>query len=278
MDKRILRKVQLNELEILKEVDRICKKNNIRYYLVGGTLLGAIRHDGFIPWDDDIDIAMPREDYDKFCKLCDKELNEEMYLHGLTTDKNYWLPFSKIRLKNTEYIEENISNLNLKTGIYIDIFPFDYAKKEVYFLKTVRTFFIKKISAVIRFKNGFKPTHTKGKVITAILKPISSYRLSLIRDWLMKRENKHKNQCSYYVNYGSNYNTNKQTIPINCYEPSNKHIFEGIKFVIPNNYDYVLKRIYGNKYMQLPPKEKRITHNPEKIRFKDGMVISFKDN
>ena len=94
---KVLRKLQLTQLEILTEVVRICHSNKLRYYLIGGTLLGAIRHKGFIPWDDDLDIAMPRKDFVKFISICRTELNSRYFLHYYTTDFNYYLPFAKVR-------------------------------------------------------------------------------------------------------------------------------------------------------------------------------------
>ena len=94
-----LQKLQQTETEILEEIDRLCEKHSIVYYLAGGTLLGAVRHRGFIPWDDDIDVAMPRNDYERFRDICLSELDERFYLHCPQTDKNYWLPFAKVRKK-----------------------------------------------------------------------------------------------------------------------------------------------------------------------------------
>lgn len=123
----VLQDLHKVEIEILDEIDRICRKNNINYCLVGGTLLGAVRHGGFIPWDDDLDVAMPRNDYEKFIDVCKNELSDDFYLHSIETDKTYWLPFIKIRKKYTIFEEKNIAGLGCKTGIYVDIFPLDDA-------------------------------------------------------------------------------------------------------------------------------------------------------
>ena len=124
--KQQLRKVQLIELEILKEFDKICKDNHLRYILVGGTLIGAIRHNGFIPWDDDIDISMPRKDYNKFIKIQKKQLNhQKYYFQCMETENEFGLPFGKIRRKGSIYSETTCPLDEKKQGIWIDIFPID---------------------------------------------------------------------------------------------------------------------------------------------------------
>lgn len=123
MDKKTLRSVQLVQLEILKEFDRVCKKNNIPYILSSGTLLGAVRHKGFIPWDDDLDVDMTRENYEKFLK-CIGDFDENYSVQNWHTDRQFALPFTKIRKNNTVFREMNSVGLK-NNGIYIDVFPWD---------------------------------------------------------------------------------------------------------------------------------------------------------
>lgn len=263
-----LRRLQLTQVEILDEIVRICEKFNLRYYLTGGTLLGAIRHNGFIPWDDDLDIAMPREDYDKFIELCKTQLDDKYYLHCHETDNNYWLIFAKIRKKGTELNESNIKDLSVQKGIYVDIFPLDNAKKEDCFSKRVKTKTIKFLYTLIYNKIGIE-TKKSGliKCILFFAKPFSIGFLSRLADKLMRSEN--RRETAYYVNYGSNYNTVKQTIPKDKYEPSVKLKFEERDYLAPKDYDYVLRRVYKD-YMQLPPEDKRVLrHKPEWIDFGD---------
>ena len=125
MDVSQLKEVQQKELQILLEVDRICKRNGLTYYLIGGSALGAVRHGGFIPWDDDIDIAMPRDDYRKFLKLCSRELPAEYFLQTYTSQPDFPYPFAKVNLNNTTFIENRLHKLNIHHGIFIDVFPLD---------------------------------------------------------------------------------------------------------------------------------------------------------
>ena len=125
MDKYV-RKLQLTELDILKEIDRICKKNNIDYTLYGGSLLGAIRHKGFIPWDDDIDVAMTRKNYNKFIKACKYDLGDKFFFDSYETNKKYALFYGKVKLKNTLFVEKkNYDNYDETSSIWVDIFPLD---------------------------------------------------------------------------------------------------------------------------------------------------------
>lgn len=258
--------MQKTEVEILDEIVRLCDENNLEYFLIGGTLLGAVRHKGFIPWDDDLDIAMPRDSFDRFIQLCsDGKLDKKYYLHSLHTDKEYWLIFPKIRKHHTLFDEKNIAHLDTMKGIYVDIFPLDDAKSEDSRSKRFRTMLIKHISGVIYYKKKIPVLNRKQQALYRLLSWMSIPFLSKVQNTLMQWENKKGN--TYFVNFGSNYNTVKQTMPKNVYQPAKKIEFEGKMYSCPNNYEYVLRRLYGKNYMELPPAEKRRTHQPLRISF-----------
>ena len=133
MKKLNLYDIKTLELDLLINFDKFCKENNLIYFIAYGTLLGAIRHGGFIPWDDDIDIQMPRTDYEKFLTLRDK-YESSFYGNVIKTlgDKGYPFPFTKIENKNTLVIEHKMTT-KIKTGVWVDIFPMDGLPK--YFKK-----------------------------------------------------------------------------------------------------------------------------------------------
>ena len=118
------RNLQLKILEMVKYLDQFCKENNIEYYIIYGSCLGAVRHKGFIPWDDDFDIGMTLENYNKFVDLCKTKLDTNKYfLQTLDTDPNYYLSFAKLRDINTTLIEEKNKGISIQYGVYVDIFP-----------------------------------------------------------------------------------------------------------------------------------------------------------
>lgn len=277
MDDKTLRKLQLVQLEILKEVDRLCEKYALRYFLVAGTLLGAIRHKGFIPWDDDLDIAMPREDYEKFLKIAEGELSKQYYVQDINNDDTYWLPFAKVRKNCTIFEEPSAISNNTHKGIYIDIFPLDNVNKQYSTFQTMQAKIVKNISAII-FRRNKMVSVKQASIITKLLcflsKPISISKLASLQLFIMNWNK--DNTSNYFVNLGSQYNFKKQTMPKNKYYPAVKVEFEGKFYNAPRDWEYILKRIYGD-YMKLPPIEQRVTHNPVKIKFEDGEEINYRN-
>ena len=124
-DDKTLKKLHKVEIEILDEIVRICKKHNIKYSLFAGTMLGAVRHAGFIPWDDDIDVGMLRSDYEKFIKIAHEELDSKFSLDCFEYNKKYHLGFAKIKKNGTIFDEEASHHMDNHKGIFVDVFPVD---------------------------------------------------------------------------------------------------------------------------------------------------------
>lgn len=262
-----LRKLQFLEIELLDEFVRICDKYNLTYYLYYGTLLGAVRHKGFIPWDDDTDVVMPRRDFECFRKVAPKELSSDFFFHDNNVDLNNPSGLIRIRKKNTVYADEMSLRLNLMHyGIWIDIYPLDNVKspksplfKFQIFLRT----FLKPIVFHRSLKN-LRGLPLIRKIIHYLSCFLSTKTWSKIRDCiyqLNKNESSEYCICFYATYYGTLDAKNHVRKKSDLYPPV-KAEFEGKEYNVPNHYDYLLKQIYGD-YMTLPPEEKRtIYHNP----------------
>lgn len=275
MDKDILQKLKEEQLKVLDYIVKICEENSLEYFLIGGTLLGAVRHRGYIPWDDDLDLAMPRKDYEKFIKIFLNQDNGKYILDTNNHSKYYWLPFLKVRNKNTIYQENLQKNYKGNLGIWVDIFPLDNGNKKISKLQSFQFRFVKNSRYLISMKcDVLVPKKTQGKTLIFKLLTILPKKFWVwLQNTIMKLN--HNDNSKYFINLGSQYGMFKQTHLKDKYYPSKKLEFEGRMLNVPKDYDYVLTKIYGKDYMELPPVEKRITHNPMYIKFEDGKELEF---
>lgn len=238
-----LRAHQLKMFEMLVYIDRICRDNNIKYWLSGGTLLGAIRHKGFIPWDDDLDILFMKKDLKRIHKIL-KNIDNDLYvLQSNQTDLYYVAPYEKLRLKGTQVFENNYSDYQYRyRGIYIDLF---YLEPAIVLFHKISDFVQTRLIKLTLIKSdlwGMKPWFVSSfaYILQYLFYPLMSF-LSLILD---------KKSISYPL--GSYFHTqfNKED-----FSSSIEVEFEGKLFFAPRNYDMVLRAQYGD-YWQLPPLEK----------------------
>lgn len=258
MENSELRELQLIELDILKEVDRICKKNKITYYMAEGSLLGAMRHQGFIPWDDDLDIAMLRSDYEKFLKIAPKEISKKYEIQHQTTIKNYWSPFIKVRyLDNSKYAQKHIAHLTNHNGPLLDIFPIDNVPKENNLKQYIQAFKIKLYRGMLGLKLYRKPKNLKTYIVWFLAKFYTIKNLHQKLDKTFKKYNNENNP--YLVNLASYYNYKKQTFLKDFYGTPRYVKFEDIMVPVPKEAEKILTKIYGEDYTNIPPIEKRIT-------------------
>ena len=256
MNNNSLRNLQLIELNILKEVDRICKKYNITYYMAEGSLLGTIRHKGFIPWDDDLDIMMLRDDYEKFLKVAPKEIKADFEIQHSTTINNYWSPFIKVRyLKECSYRQQHIAHLTNHNGPLLDIFPVDNVPKQDSIGQYFQSFKITLYRGMIGLKLFKKPINLKELIVYILSKFYTVDRIHKKLDKTFKKYNNVNN--NYVVNLASYYNYKKQTFPKEYYGRPKYVKFEDMKVPVPQKSKEILTKIYGN-YMELPPEEKRV--------------------
>lgn len=244
-----LRRLQLTMLDILITVTDIADRHNIPYWLSGGTLLGAARHGGFIPWDDDIDIELLRHDYKKLLKVLKKELPSDLYLQT-PKDRGYRLLFSKVRDKHsTVYEEDDDLNHFEEKGIYIDIFPEERSYKP---LKSFVDFFYGR--AYRRIKRG-KPFQSFSFFYEYFIS-IFLYPIGFLLMWIARCICAITKPNNILHSYGIGNTTNHNASYI---FPLGKIEFEGRTFSAPGNADSYLTKQYGD-YMQIPPADKRATH------------------
>ncbi len=268
-----LNKIHDIELEIAAEILRVCEKNNLLVFAHAGTLLGTIRHQGFIPWDDDMDFAMMREDYEKFIELAPQELSDEFELSSFKLNNKTPYYFLKVMKKGTLFTESSSRSLKVPKGIFIDIFPYDYLpdderartkvqKKQRFW----RQFFIAKQN---RFATGVH-SKTKRIVLSAVRFFMHILTIPFKRQWVFDKYDRSLRKYNetnthtigtrgFAFTVESNYN----------YFPLKEAKFESLTLPIPANSDDVLRKQYGN-YMELPPVEKRINHAPLHLDFGEG--------
>lgn len=252
-----LEKLREHQLNMLIEIDRICAKHKLTYFLLGGTLLGAVRHGGFIPWDDDVDISMPRNDLEKLQQICKTELNSKYFFQSVETDKGYPLMGSKLRVNNTLFEEECTVKSSAHKGVFIDIMPMDdlFDPNEAKVKKRVVK--IMRYTGALCERCGYKYGISKrGKISAVLYTLIGVEQAKKKRDALMKHDN-NKN-APYITWFGSHYGYEKQTFEKEVYFPPKKIKFCGIEFSCPNDTEKYLVQTFGD-YMQLPPEDKRET-------------------
>lgn len=244
---------------MLVEFAAYCDEHNLRYHLTGGTLLGAARHQGFIPWDDDIDVSMPRPDYDRFIQL----KNSEKATNILCIENgNADYPFLKIVDQKTVVKQDNLT-LNDSLGIWIDVFPHDgWAENEQSALNALRWLrILKNVLPYTKAEVGCGTTKLRAilkRPIIFFARCVGSYNITHAMDKLARKYNYDDSEWIgnfVWASYGL-----RERVPKNWYTKSVKLQFEGHLFAVPYKWKEYLTKIYGD-YMRIPPKQERVTHN-----------------
>lgn len=261
MNKDILKKLQDTELEIASIVFEICGKYNLRCSLVGGSAIGAVRHKGFIPWDDDIDIAMPRPDYERFVQICKTELPEKYFLQCFETEKNCAFIFGKVRKNGTYLPEEYSEHLPMHQGVWVDIFVYDKVSN----FAAERTKDLDKLTFyrnLLIVKAGFKLPRNRDSFTQKLAFQIARLAtLFFSTSWLQEKCTKimtsHENDSSDYIfPYGGAYSPEKELMPITLFDNLIDIQFEDRTFKLTSEYDFYLTSLFGD-YMTPPSPEKR---------------------
>ncbi len=256
--------IKSEELKMLIKFDEVCNKYNIRYSLSGGTLLGAVRHGGFIPWDDDIDVIMIRKDYEKFCNVFDSEYDENYYLQNYLTDSEYINNFAKILNLDIPALIEETENLSIKKGLCIDIFPVDKAPNNFLF----RQIFIIKLSicSILKYSMLEKNEHGIKRIIHHFIRFfIRKGRTISINQWENNIRKKY-NATSSNITYGDfikpPYKLSAKDIqPYDMYEYYTTMQFENHSFSVIKNYKKYLELTYGEYEKLPPPEDQKPGHN-----------------
>lgn len=265
MDDRQRRQLKQCELAMLQAFKEVCEQLDLKYYLVEGTLLGAVRHQGFIPWDDDIDVAMPRGDYERFLREAPTFLPAHYFVQSLDSEPAYHANFAKIRDCRTTFIESSVKARPINHGVYIDIFPLDYVPRHALARRIVRKanqFCEIRIAQVftLPLQSQHKPALMRcirgaiGKLGARLLFPTLRRAVIVQKSLYMACR-----QSDRYVNYCSTWRE-RESMPVAWYGEGVLLSFEGIPMRVPSEYDKWLTQVYGN-YMTPPPVEQRVGHH-----------------
>lgn len=260
LTKENLRKMQLLQLDMLVELDRLCRKHDISYCIGWGTLLGAVRHGGYIPWDDDADVAMLREDYERF-KLVSCELNPDIcWFQDYTTDPEYRWEYAKLRRTGTTYIRAGQEHLKCKTGVFIDIFPLDDVPQQPIHEKihAIECFILRKILWAEVGK--YSATGLEKFTYRVLSKIPPSFAHKQFARLAAKSHNNTPNGVRIlglplFTGY---------KMPKSWFLNRAEYTFEGKSLFGIADYDSFLSYRYGN-YMSLPPENERDPHAPVSI-------------
>ncbi len=264
-----LKSIREVQIEIVQEIERICKLENLNYFMMFGTLLGAVRHKGFIPWDDDIDLGMLRKDYDLFIDAFDKHASDKYVLQIVERDPYYAFFFMKILRKDSIMIEEGYQDDRKLNGIFVDVFPFDNAPSN-HFAQVLQNkaciFFMSLLFYQVGRMDpnqGSFPVRCVKKFKNLLSKALSRKTIINISTSIMKM----KKEGKYLLTFGDTYiyktEQMKDLVPTQ---------FENYKFQAPRLTDDALTCLYGD-YMKLPPLEQRVMpHRIIKVEI-DGKTI-----
>lgn len=255
-------------LNLFIELQEQCKAAGVRYYAVAGTLLGSIRHGGFIPWDDDIDVVIMREDYDRLVNHLENNLGEEYCVVTRENSPYYYQEYPKLCYKNKEGTPSELA---------VDIFVYDATDKDKKLLRAFQDkslhllYALKRYKVQRKFNRPLSVHNNAARVAVGAMATITPY------SFIEKAFNKivrmsGKNNSEYITNWGSHYHYEKSTYKRSVYGTPKQLMFEGIEMDVPEEYETFLLQTYGKNYMQLPPEEKRICHGNSSVGCEDADI------
>lgn len=274
-DELTLKKVQNLELMILKDFIKICKDNGLVYFGLAGTGIGALRHKGFIPWDDDIDVGLPRKDYEILINIIKKNMSDKYIIGNTENMKNYPLMTTRLMLKGTKFVEDPLKNIDCDLGIFLDIYAFDNASdNEKEFKKQARVaWFWSKILILRQIAFPILPFKGINKKLAHMICAIAHGVLVIFHIsplWIYNKckktsclyNNKKTDRLAFFCDTSPYMNLLSRSKSFPLIELD----FEDTKLNFPKNINDILISVYGD-YMKLPPVEKRKNHYPYILEF-----------
>lgn len=260
-----IRRLQLTQLDMLKDIHKICEENNINYFIAYGTLLGAVRHKGFIPWDDDIDIVMFSNDYNRFLDICKTKLPKKYFLQNDETDPEYPRMWSKIRINNTCNMEKEYRRLYIHYGIDMDIFELvSISDNPIMFLLQKKAAYVYRLmkfeKAHAAIDDNFK-RERDTKIYKILPRWIKKVFLNLSKKIVYATKNQNTERVVELADVViMNREWFKERVLLK---------FEDKKFYAPKEYAEFLTNYYGD-YMKLPPEDQRTGHGDRIVDFENS--------
>lgn len=257
-----IRELQLKSLGLLVEFDKVCRKHGLTYYMIAGTLLGAIRHKGFIPWDDDIDVGMPRKDYDILMEHASEWFEYPCSMVSFSTDKSYSRYFAKLEDCSTTMVER--FHLDRIGGLYMDIFPLDAlpSGKLARFVHYRRFHRLNKL-LYFAYRDPYKHGHGLGSALSAAFRKCLSRERLRSRITNLAAKYKDDSGCTLYTTHDGWH----EVFPAAVLGKPSEYPFEGHMFYGPAQYDSFLKIMYGDDYMSPPPPSVMVSHQFDYVDF-----------
>lgn len=245
-------------LEVMEAVDTLCRQQNIRYVMLGGTMLGAYRHQGFIPWDDDIDIGMPREDYERFLRVAGEKLQAPYEFRHFSVERNVPYAFARVENRETTYIEARRSGAGYRGGVYVEIFPLDVAPEgnlKQRFREAQIKFQKKRLYALI-MQRGAEGRNPLKRLVIAVFRATGSIDGVTRKLDKMLRKDAVNSSGVYYGNLLGHWGR-KENVPAEVMFPQKEYRFEDKLFFGVRNPDRYLTSLYGADYMTPPSEEEQ---------------------
>ena len=273
-----LEKVQQYELSILRDFVKICEENNLTYFGIAGTGIGALRHGGFIPWDDDIDVGIMRNDLPKLIEIIERDYSDKYYVLNAENNENFPLTTTHICIKNSQFVIESLKDTKCPYGIFLDIFPFDNVSddEKVFKKQMNKTWLYSKVLIlrhlpfpIVSFKGLTKKlVYAVTALLFAAMKILNishNYLYKKLINTTCKFNDRDTGVYAYFCGGKPDNNIFKKEDLF----PLRKIRFEDMELNFPNKLEEYLTHLYGD-FMQIPPEEKRVSHTPCVLKFPEN--------